>query len=434
MRLKSLFRVALCLAPVSAFFTAAAGADSPSFSTFPGPSGGINQLSSGPNGNVWFTENTDEIGYVEPDGSLVQFTIPDSTSQPTSLTEGSDGNIWFSDQNHLWSVTPSGTFTSYPQDPAGTDLVTGGDGRVWYIANNTTVAAVDTAGTLTDFGIEDHGTASALSVDATGHVWLYESVDTGERNDMEVVPVSSTGFPTPTGGYPNGGISGTPVFLTDDCPQANESAGTCGDQFIQFFAGLPIYQWQWLAEVPVVDSPPEYYTSSGIGTPDGSGALAALGSLGWPTITAGGKEPDYGGSLQAPVPVSSSFSIGTQGDEYSAFAWAGGALDYNLVNASGSYTGTIQGFTGSLRSGSGAGAVDGTNNLWLVSQDSSLVELPALAPANSPPVATPETSLPVVLPVAGAALGGIILVVRRRRWSDVRRLSASLSKEVGPLG
>ena len=49
----------------------------------------------GPDGNLWFTEQTaDRIGRITPAGVVTEFTVPASRGR-TGITVGPDGNIWF---------------------------------------------------------------------------------------------------------------------------------------------------------------------------------------------------------------------------------------------------------------------------------------------------------------------------------------------------
>jgi virginiamycin B lyase len=58
-----------------------------------------------PDGNLWFTEAgynlriavPGAITRITPDGTVTEFPIPDSTSEPLGITVGPDGNIWFTE-------------------------------------------------------------------------------------------------------------------------------------------------------------------------------------------------------------------------------------------------------------------------------------------------------------------------------------------------
>jgi hypothetical protein len=67
---------------------------------------GPDSIVSGPDGLLWFTERSgDRIGRINPNAgnhaaiqaSIVEFTVPGAGSQPTGITTGSDGNLWFTE-------------------------------------------------------------------------------------------------------------------------------------------------------------------------------------------------------------------------------------------------------------------------------------------------------------------------------------------------
>src|SRR5438876_10726 len=95
---------------------------------FPDPTGAgyPSGITSGPDGNLWFTESSGKIGRVTPSGVFTEFPIPTVDSYPYHIAAGPDGNLWFTEDlsNNVGRVTPSGVFTefriptpaSYPND------------------------------------------------------------------------------------------------------------------------------------------------------------------------------------------------------------------------------------------------------------------------------------------------------------------------------
>src|SRR5512142_2830723 len=72
----------------------------PDFIDVPTGNGYPSGITTGPLGDIWFTENNrDRIGRIGPDLHVDEFVIPqDATSgfpSPTSITVGPDGNLWF---------------------------------------------------------------------------------------------------------------------------------------------------------------------------------------------------------------------------------------------------------------------------------------------------------------------------------------------------
>src|SRR5215469_11111688 len=58
-------------------------------------------ITSGSDGNLWFTEqNANKIGEINPaTGIISEFTIPTAGSSPQGITTGPDGNLWFTEHD-----------------------------------------------------------------------------------------------------------------------------------------------------------------------------------------------------------------------------------------------------------------------------------------------------------------------------------------------
>src|SRR5262245_53251733 len=56
------------------------------------------QITTGPDGNLWFTEfGANKIGEMKPDGTLVTEIPLPAGSGPEGITTGPDGNLWFAE-------------------------------------------------------------------------------------------------------------------------------------------------------------------------------------------------------------------------------------------------------------------------------------------------------------------------------------------------
>jgi virginiamycin B lyase len=100
-----------------------------------GPTGII----AGPDGNMWFTEwSENKIGRIATDGSgFTQFAIPTAASRPIEIKVGVDGNLWFgeNDGNKIGRITVDGTITEFdvPTPASGPAGISNGlDGNVWF--------------------------------------------------------------------------------------------------------------------------------------------------------------------------------------------------------------------------------------------------------------------------------------------------------------
>jgi streptogramin lyase len=121
------------------------------------------QITLGPDGNLWFTEQTFQkvggIGRISqtPSGvSLTEFPVPTSNYGPLGITSGPDGNLWFTSTSALsiGRITPSGTITEFPVPALSSGITSGPDGNLWF---NTTSdedgGVIDDIGQLTPSGV-----------------------------------------------------------------------------------------------------------------------------------------------------------------------------------------------------------------------------------------------------------------------------------------
>ena len=79
-------------------------------------------LTGGPDGNVWFLEMTEAFGSpdsfqdphpynlarISPNGQITEFRIPTEYGDPAGITTGPDGNVWFTEAegNKIGVITP----------------------------------------------------------------------------------------------------------------------------------------------------------------------------------------------------------------------------------------------------------------------------------------------------------------------------------------
>ena len=126
-----------------------------------------------PDGNLWFTEFiANKIGRITPTGTITEFNVPTSSSDPIGITAGPDGNLWFTERsgNKLGRVTinSSGLTISplsalptitdpviidgYTQPGASPNTLADGDNAVLLIELNGASAPAGSAGLSIDTG------------------------------------------------------------------------------------------------------------------------------------------------------------------------------------------------------------------------------------------------------------------------------------------
>src|SRR4249919_3524629 len=89
----------LRLAMLGAVLASAAHAQTITEYPIPSPSNHPGSITSGPDGNLWFTEGpAGAVGRITPDGVITEFPVPSPDVVPGSIVAGPDGNLWFTEQ------------------------------------------------------------------------------------------------------------------------------------------------------------------------------------------------------------------------------------------------------------------------------------------------------------------------------------------------
>jgi len=168
-----------------------------SFSPIPIPTAGANpqEITRGPDGNMWFTElNTDTIGRVNVAAhTITEFPIkliadPLAKAAPRGIVAGPDGNIWFTEtgggqSERLGHISTTGTnygetniLTGGATDPEG--LTVGPDNNLWFaIANGAQIGqALTTSPALNQFknGITANSMPRFIAAGPDGNMWFSE--------------------------------------------------------------------------------------------------------------------------------------------------------------------------------------------------------------------------------------------------------------------
>lgn len=155
------------------------------------PAPGVNWITLGPGGAIWFSGAQGSIGRMTQQGTLSSFPLPTSQESATDIVAGPDGALWFTEMsdNKIGRITTSGVVTEYPLPnrggagcgetcPAG---ITVADGDLWFAESQLSLAGGDrigrmtTGGDLTEFAVPT-ANASPYFVTATadGSVWFTE--------------------------------------------------------------------------------------------------------------------------------------------------------------------------------------------------------------------------------------------------------------------
>ncbi len=132
-------------------------------------------------------------------GDISQFAIPTAAGRPSAITTGPDGNLWFTEDttpgpdDNIGRLTPAGVFTAFSvPNSVPTGITAGPDGNLWFTENNTDkIGVMTTAGALTEYSVPTSGSGlSGITAGPDGNPWFVE----GDINKIGVVtPPESIG-------------------------------------------------------------------------------------------------------------------------------------------------------------------------------------------------------------------------------------------------
>jgi uncharacterized protein (TIGR03437 family) len=146
----------------------------------PTPNSGLNLITAGPDGALWFTESAgNKIGRITPNGAITEFPLPKADSNPGSIVAGPDGNLWFTEHNpaRIARITPGGTITEFPitaSDERTFTLVTGKKGPLWF-TDYGKVSAITTDGAITVYSFDN---IRAIAADSDGNLYMAQYTTT----------------------------------------------------------------------------------------------------------------------------------------------------------------------------------------------------------------------------------------------------------------
>ena len=140
------------------------------------------EITRGPDGNLWFTEQTGAaIGRITPAGKIREFKTPARQSAPAGITAGPDGNIWFTEQHagRIGRSTPAGVITEFPLPPGArtpVSITAGRDGNLYFTADRgvdgTAIGRITPAGHVTVVAHTDVDENYTIISGPDGNLWL----------------------------------------------------------------------------------------------------------------------------------------------------------------------------------------------------------------------------------------------------------------------
>jgi streptogramin lyase len=143
-------------------------------------------IASGPDGNLWFTEEYgNSIGRITPNGTVTEFSEGISANAfPDGIVAGPDGNLWFTEEqgSRIGRITPSGTVTEFSSGVNVNDnpwgIAVGPDGNLWFTEYcGSRIGQITPSGAVTQFsaGITPNANPTSIVAGPDGNLWFTES-------------------------------------------------------------------------------------------------------------------------------------------------------------------------------------------------------------------------------------------------------------------
>jgi RHS repeat-associated protein len=178
-------------------------------------------IAAGSDDNLWFAEEgANSIGRITTSGVITEFPTPTNSSTPQGITAGPDGNLWFTEQNanKIGMITTAGVFTEFavPTHASGpTGITAGPDGNLWFVEETgNNIGTITTAGIITEFPIPTNGSLpEVITVGPDGNLWFTECVCFGGQMSGRIGRINTAGVITEfpilsTPSYPRGITAG----------------------------------------------------------------------------------------------------------------------------------------------------------------------------------------------------------------------------------
>src|SRR3954454_18904821 len=152
------------------------------FPTYSVTLGGTSYITTGPDGNVWFTE-VRRIGRITTAGVVTSFSIPvDVDNDLSGIAAGPDGNLWFTlaGSNKIGKLTTAGVSTMFDVPTAFSaprGIANGPDGNLWFVeVSGNKIGKVTPAGVVTEYPVPTADSLlSGIAAGPDGNLWVAEA-------------------------------------------------------------------------------------------------------------------------------------------------------------------------------------------------------------------------------------------------------------------
>jgi virginiamycin B lyase len=162
------------------------------------------EITTGPDGALWFTEETgNKIGRITTAGSFSEFSVPTAASFPIGITAGPDEALWFTESggNKIGRITTAGSFSEFSVPTAASEpigITAGPDGALWFTeVFGNKIGRITTAGSFSEFAVPTAASAPfEITAGPDGALWFTENE--GNKIGRITTAGSFSEFPVPT--------------------------------------------------------------------------------------------------------------------------------------------------------------------------------------------------------------------------------------------
>ena len=196
------------------------------FTSFPIPiaNSGANSITTGPDGNLWFTESSsNSIGTFNPTTHVfATYPIITANSGANSITPGPQGSLWFveSSSNKIGQINAtSHQITEFPVPAANSGLnqiVAGSDGNLYFTENSTNqIGQLDpTTHAFQSFAIPTANSGpTSITSGPDSNIWFVETA-ANKIGELPIVSAAAQATTTTLTAAPNPSIPGVTVTFT----------------------------------------------------------------------------------------------------------------------------------------------------------------------------------------------------------------------------
>jgi serine/threonine protein kinase/streptogramin lyase len=187
-------------------------------------------ITVGPDGNIWFTDSTDEVSAGVPCCDIGHMTLTGAWvglplalgQQAASIVTGPDNNLWFTDPKNSAIGRMTAKYALLPEFPLSSgsmpnDITVGPDENLWFTDDNPSdsnepgrIGRITSQGVVTEYSFHiNRSSPQKITVGPDGNLWF---TDAGQMAEIgRITPQGKiTEFPLPPAGLddPQGITSG----------------------------------------------------------------------------------------------------------------------------------------------------------------------------------------------------------------------------------